>query len=80
MFVDECLDDDTEVFFTDDVFNDDDLTDPRDELSLRNSFAELRDLGGEVDLEDTLEDFLLDEPTDELEDFLLSVLAGSLSD
>ena len=23
MFVDECLDDDTEVFFTDDVFNDD---------------------------------------------------------
>ena len=39
------------------------------ELSLRNSLAELNDLGGEADLEDAAEDFLL-EATDEVEAFL----------
>ena len=68
--VEECLveEADIEAFFTD-VFREDDLEDPLVELSFRNSFAELRDFGGDADLDDTLDDFLL-EPTEDVEDFL----------
>lgn len=58
-----------------------------DELSFKNSFAELKDLGGEIDLEDAVDDFLevaedteafLDEAVEDflsaVEDFLLSGL------
>ncbi len=62
---------DIDVFFTE-VLSEDDLDPPRDELSFRNSLAELRDFGGDADLDETFEDFLLDPPADDVvDDFLL---------
>lgn len=49
----------------------------RAELSLRNSLAELSDLGGEIDLEDVVDDFL--EAMDDTEAFLDDVVEDFLS-
>ena len=70
--MEECTEDD--VFFTAVVDElDEDLELRRAELSFRNSLAELRDLGGEADLDETFEDFLLLEPIeDDVDDFLRS--------
>ncbi len=72
----ECTEDE-DTFLVDsvevilkDVVSDEDLAASRAALSLRNSLAEAKDLGGEDDdLEDESEDFLL-EFTDETEFFL----------
>ena len=78
--VDTFLEEVCDVDIFNEVVNDADLV-SRLELSLRNSFAELSDLGGDVDRVEALDDFLLDaDTTDELEVFLVDELDDFLAD